>query len=50
MKLGNYSDIWKAIIRPPRAEYDLKKLGPKEFKIGEKAFKRTDFELENERG
>ncbi len=24
---GNYSDLWKAIIRPPRDQYELQNLG-----------------------
>lgn len=24
---GNYSDLWKAIIRPPREEYSVADLG-----------------------
>jgi hypothetical protein len=47
---GSYSDLWKAIIRPERDNYDEAELGPKEFAIGERAFERTDLELVNERG
>jgi hypothetical protein len=28
---GGYSQFWKAIIRPPRDEYEIKDLGPKNF-------------------
>lgn len=27
LKGGSYSDIWKAIIRPPRDEYNTSELG-----------------------
>ena len=27
LKGGSYSDIWKAIIRPPRDEYKISELG-----------------------
>lgn len=47
---GGYSDLWKAIIRPPRDEYETKDLGPSEFKLAGKRIKRTDLELQNERG
>ena len=30
LKGGSYSDIWKAIIRPPRDEYSLNELGIKQ--------------------
>lgn len=50
MKIKGYSDVWKSIIRPPRAEYAMSKLGPTEFKIGEKGFKRTDVSMTNDRG
>ena len=39
-----------AIIRPPRAEYEVDALGPVEFEFVGKAFKRIDFRLLNERG
>jgi len=29
MKGGSYSDLWKAIIRPPRHVYEYYELGPK---------------------
>jgi hypothetical protein len=28
MEFKGYSTLWKAIIRPPRAEYDIKDMGP----------------------
>ncbi|CAG9326741.1 unnamed protein product [Blepharisma stoltei] len=45
-----YQDLWKAIIRPPRDVYETKELGPTEFCIGERSFKRTDISLQNRRG
>lgn len=53
---GNYSDLWKAIIRPPREEYTLQNLGtflslyllgPNAFKIGKRSYLRKDLELIN---
>ena len=29
---GSYSDLWKAIIRPPRDEYTTSELGKRIFK------------------
>lgn len=48
-KVG-YQELVNAIIRPPRAEYDTGHLGPAEFRFGNAQFRRTDFELVNERG
>jgi pimeloyl-ACP methyl ester carboxylesterase len=47
---GGYEDIWKAIIRPAREEYEDKHLGPKEFHIKGKLYRRTDLELKNKKG
>jgi hypothetical protein len=38
-------ELVKAIIRPPRAEYDLTHLGPRNFEFCGKRFKRGDFEV-----
>lgn len=45
--INGYELLWKAIIRPPRENYDLKDLGiiikflgPKEFKFGKYVIKR----------
>ena len=46
---GSYSDLWKAIIRPPKDEYTIEDLGPKQFKVQGKRVKRTDIVLENDR-
>jgi hypothetical protein len=45
-----YRQLVDAIIRPPRAEYQDRHLGPREFKFGEKSFRRRDFILRNARG
>jgi len=47
---GGYQDLWKAIIRPPRDEYTLSDLGPKEFRLQGKLYRRTDLKLKNKRG
>lgn len=31
MEFAGYSTLWKAIIRPPRAEYTIEDLGPVKF-------------------
>ena len=46
---GNYDDLWKALIRPIRDTYTKQDLGPMKFEIGDKCYKRTDFELINKR-
>ena len=47
---GSYDDLWKAIIRPGRDIYEQEELGPFKFEINGKCYKRTDFELINNRG
>ena len=47
---GSYDDLWKAIIRPGRDFYQQEELGPYKFEISNKCYKRTDFELINNRG
>ena len=47
---GSYDDLWKAIIRPGRDIYEQSELGPFKFEISSKCYKRTDFELINNRG
>lgn len=37
--------MWKAIIRPPRAKYEIDQLGPTEFNIGGMNVVRTDLEI-----
>ena len=45
---GGYQQLWKAIVRPPRADdYDMLELGPHRFSICEVDCKRTDFTLKN---
>lgn len=46
---GNYDDLWKAVIRPPRDNYEHKELGPEKFTIKGKNYKRTDFTITNVR-
>lgn len=47
MEFKGYSSLWKAVIRPPRSEYEEKDLGPKEFMISHMKIKRTDIEITN---
>jgi len=50
-KLGEqYSELWKAIIRPPRDTYEIKDLGPTVFSIENRTYQRTDLALKNSRG
>lgn len=46
----HYDELWRSIIRPPRDNYSLSDLGPVEFEINDKIYKRTDFQLKNSRG
>ncbi|CAE7784822.1 yqkD [Symbiodinium sp. CCMP2456] len=45
-----YTELWKAVIRPPRDHYEIKDLGPPVFSIESKTFQRTDISLKNPRG
>ncbi|KAH8067694.1 palmitoyl-(protein) hydrolase [Aureococcus anophagefferens] len=45
-----YDELVNAIIRPPRAEYDIERLGPREFAFCGKQYMRTDLVLVNQRG
>ena len=48
---GSYEFLWKAIIRPGRDDaYGEEDLGPFKFEISDNCYKRTDFELINNRG
>jgi hypothetical protein len=47
MEIKGYSSLWKAVIRPPRAEYDLNDMGPSDFLLETVRIKRTDIELKN---
>jgi hypothetical protein len=47
MEIKGYSTLWKAIIRPPRFQYDVSDLGPKEFILDTMKVVRTDLELTN---
>lgn len=46
----SYQSLVNAIIRPPRCEYDMTKLGPVQFDFCGKTFQRKDFMLRNPRG
>ena len=40
-----YAQMWRAIIRPPRANYEVQDLGPTQINIGHMNVVRTDIEL-----
>ena len=44
-----YEALVNAIIRPPRAEYEIRDLGPSIFTISGRRFCRKDFSIKNER-
>lgn len=50
MKFEGYSTLWKAVIRPPRFEYELSDMGPEEFTIKRMRIKRTDLEIKSSKG
>jgi hypothetical protein len=45
-----YEKMWKAIIRPPRAIYTDKDLGPSELNVSGMKVVRTDLEIVGHRG
>lgn len=45
-----YQELVNAIIRPPRCQYEVSKLGPKSFEYCGKSFQRVDFDVTNDRG
>lgn len=45
-----YTELWKAVIRPPRDHYEIKDLGPPVFSIENRTYQRTDLSLKNPRG
>jgi hypothetical protein len=47
---SGYSQLWKAIIRPPRDEYDIADLGSKVLRLDDMRITREDIELCNDRG
>ena len=49
MSMG-YDELVNAIIRPPRAEYDVADLGAREMRLGPITVTRRDLELEGQRG
>ena len=44
-----YDELWKAIVRPYRDNYDIKELGPSKFHLNNNYYKRTDISLLNKR-
>lgn len=46
----NYSDLVNSIVRPPREVYTMDDLGPKEFLIKDRKYKRSDVGLVNPQG
>ena len=46
---SKYDYLWKSIIRPPRDLYESSELGREKFSINNLNYKRTDFNLRNER-
>ena len=50
MEIKGYSSLWKAIIRPPKAHYEVTDLGPNDFIIDNLRLIRTDIELTNQFG
>lgn len=45
-----YSDLVNAVIRPPRAQYGLRDLGPVNFTLGGRCFERHDLRVPGARG
>mmetsp|Transcript_34088 Transcript_34088/g.38794 ORF Transcript_34088/g.38794 Transcript_34088/m.38794 type:complete len:512 (-) Transcript_34088:77-1612(-) len=50
MARQGYQQLINAIIRPPRAQYEMKQLGPPEFNFAGKTFERIDWTLMTARG
>ena len=50
MELTGYSTLWKAVIRPPKCEYNIEDMGPTEFIISNTRVTRTDIEIVNVHG
>ena len=46
----HFSQLVKAIVRPPRAEYQMAELGPARFEYGGVTFIREDMSFTNPRG
>lgn len=45
-----YEMVWKAVLRPPRSEYNLSELGANPFLYSNKIYEREDFELNSRQG
>ena len=50
MAKQGYGELVNAIVRPPRAEYEVENLGPEAFKFCGRVFTRTDFTLDTGEG
>lgn len=50
MEFKGYSSLWKAVIRPPRFDYDQEDLGPSTFIMNSTKYVRNDIELNNSKG
>lgn len=46
----SYQQLWKAVIRPERMDYDELELGEKIFLLQNRPFVRTDYTLDNNEG
>ena len=49
-QLSGYAQLWGAIIRPPRQQYELADLGPASFTLQGRDYHRSDLTLLNTRG
>ena len=45
MEMTGYSALWKAVIRPPRYDYNPEDLGDTEFGFQKRNYKRTDIKI-----
>lgn len=45
-----YEELVKAIIRPPRAYYEVSDLGPASFRVAGRQFQRTEISMRNPKG
>merc|ERR1719145_339053 len=47
---NGYGDLVNAIIRPPRASYEVSDLGPASFRVSGRQFERRELQIRNPRG